>query len=99
MEKLFGGLIVQFQEFYKSIGPTKRVALTVSGLLIVMALGMVTFMASGKDYVVLMKDMPADQMSLVSSKLNAKNMAKGILFVGNATIINDEIIALKQRLI
>ena len=28
-----------------------------------------------------------------------KNMAKGTLFVGNASISNNEIIALKQRLI
>ena len=39
------------------------------------------------------------QIIFWQKKLNAKNMAKGILFVGNATIINDEIIALKQRLI
>jgi flagellar M-ring protein FliF len=74
--KLFGGLVVQFQEFYKSIGPTKRVALTASGLMIVIALGFVTFMASGKDYAVLLTNVPADQMPTIVSKLKVPYQLK-----------------------
>ncbi len=90
MEKLFGGLVVQFQEFYKSIGPTKRVALTVSGLMIVVALGFVGFMASGKDYVILFKDIPAEQMSLMSSKLAAKNISYRIGEDGKSILVPNE---------
>ncbi len=96
MEKLFGGLVVQFQEFYKSIGPTKRIALTVSGLVIVIALGFVGFMASGKDYVVLIKDVPAEQMSLLSSKLAAKNISYRIGEDGKSILVPNEFLYATQ---
>ena len=96
MEKLFGGLVVQFQEFYKSIGPTKRIALTVSGFVIVIALGFVGFMASGKDYVVLIKDVPAEQMSLLSSKLAAKNISYRIGEDGKSILVPNEFLYATQ---
>ena len=74
MGKLFGGLVVQFNEFYKSLGPTKRVAFIASSLIVVMALGVVSFMASGKDYSVLLTNIPADQIPVIIGKLNAKNI-------------------------
>ena len=96
MGKLFGGLVVQFQEFYKSIGPTKRIALTFSGLIIIIALGFVVFMASGKDYVVLFKDIPAEQMSLMSSKLTAKNISYRIGDDGKTILVPNEFLHATQ---
>lgn len=74
MGKLFGGLVVQFNEFYKSLGPTKRVAFLTSSLIVVMALGFVSFMASGKDYSVLLTNIPSEQIPVIIGKLNAKNI-------------------------
>ncbi len=74
MGKLFGGLVVQFNEFYKSLGPTKRVAFIASSLIVVMTLGFVSFMASGKDYSVLLTNIPAEQIPVIIGKLNAKNI-------------------------
>ena len=72
MEKIFGGIIRQFQEFYKSLGPTKRLALLASFFVAVITIGSVVFMASGKDYAVLLKDLPSDQVPTIIGKLGEK---------------------------
>lgn len=74
MEKIFGGIVGQFKEFYKSLGPTKRMALVVSVFIGFITLGTVIFMASGKDYAVLLTNIPSDQLTTVIEKLNAKNV-------------------------
>ncbi len=74
MEKIFGGIIGQFKEFYKSLGPTKRSALLVSIFIGFMTLGSIVFMASGKDYAVLLTNVPNDQLTTIIEKLNAKNV-------------------------
>lgn len=74
MEKIFGGIIGQFKEFYKSLGPTKRTALLVSVFIGFITLGTVLFMASGKDYAVLLTNIPAEQLTTIIEKLNAKNV-------------------------
>ncbi|MBC7741674.1 MAG: flagellar M-ring protein FliF [Bdellovibrionaceae bacterium] len=73
MEKIFGGLLGQFQEFYKSLGPTKRLALVASLLIGMLAVAAVVFMTSGKDYAVLLTNIPADQMPTIVEKLSSKN--------------------------
>ncbi|MFN3696885.1 MAG: flagellar basal-body MS-ring/collar protein FliF [Pseudobdellovibrio sp.] len=74
MGKLFGGLLAQFNEFYKSLGPTKKMAFVASGLIVVVAMGLITFMASGKDYAVLLTNIPSDQVPVIIGKLNAKSV-------------------------
>ncbi len=74
MNNLFGNLILQFKEFHKSLGPTKRMALTASMAAIVVAIGFVVFMASGKDYAVLLTNVPAEQMPQIIQKLQSKNI-------------------------
>ncbi len=74
MDKIFGGLLGQFQEFYKSLGPTKRLALLASFLIGILAVGSVVFMTSGKDYAVLLTNIPPDQMPAIVEKLNSKNV-------------------------
>lgn len=74
MNKIFSGLAGQFQEFYKSLGPTKRMALVVSVFIGVLAVASVMFMASGKDYAVLLTNIPTEQVPTIIEKLNAKNI-------------------------
>ncbi len=74
MEKVFGGIIGQFQEFYKSLGPTKRLALMASFFVAIVTIGSVIFMTSGKDYAVLLKDLPSDQVPTIIGKLGEKNI-------------------------
>lgn len=74
MNKIFGGLVVQFREFFKNLGPTKRLAVITVSLIAVFAIGIMMFMASGKDYVPLFSNIAPDQVSSIVSKLNEKNI-------------------------
>lgn len=90
MTKLFGGLIAQLNEFYKSLGPTKRMAFVASGLIVVMAIGFVFFMASGKDYEVLFKNVAADQIPVIIAKLNAKQIPYRVMEDGSTITVPKE---------
>ena len=90
MTKLFGGLIAQLNEFYKSLGPTKRMAFVASGLIVVMAVGFVFFMASGKDYEVLFKNVAADQVPVIIGKLNAKQIPYRVMEDGSTITVPKE---------
>lgn len=74
MNKIFGGLLIQFREFFKNLGPTKR--LSVIAVTVIAAVTLVTmfFMATGKDYVPLFTNIPSDQVSTMVAKLNEKNI-------------------------
>lgn len=90
MGKLFGGLIAQLNEFYKSLGPTKRMAFVASGLAVVMATGLVFFMASGKDYEVLFRNVAADQVPVIIGKLNSKQIPYRVLEDGSTITVPKE---------
>lgn len=74
MNKVFGGLVVQFREFFKNLGPTKRLSVIAVTVIAVFALMTMVFMASGKDYVPLFTNIPSDQVSSMVAKLNEKNI-------------------------
>jgi flagellar M-ring protein FliF len=74
VNKIFTGIIGQFNEFYKSLGPTKRLALVASLFIAFIAICSVMFMASGKDYAVLFSNIPSDQVPVLIEKLNSKNI-------------------------
>ncbi len=74
MEKIFGGLVLQFREFFKNLGPTKRLSvLTVSAIAVVAVVTML-MMASGRDYSPLLTNIPNDQVAAIIAKLNEKNI-------------------------
>jgi len=87
VEKIFGGIVGQFQEFYKSLGPTKRLALLASFFVAVVTVGSVVFMASGKDYAVLLKDLPSDQVPTIIGKLGEKSIPYQIRENGSSVTI------------
>lgn len=72
--KIFSGIFGQFKEFYKSLGPTKRMALVASFLIGFLAITAVVYMASGKDYAVLLTNIPTDQVPTIIEKLSSKNI-------------------------
>lgn len=74
MNKIFGGLIVQFREFFKNLGPTKRLSVIAVTLIALAAASFMALMASGKDYAPLFTDIPQDQMSTIIAKLNEKQI-------------------------
>lgn len=70
MNKIFGSLIAQFGEFFKGLGPTKRMSIIAASIIAVTALLIISFMVSGKDYVPLLTNVPSDQVSMIVEKLN-----------------------------
>ena len=75
MNKIFGGLVVQFREFFKNLGPTKRLSVIAVTVIAVAALATMTIMATGRDYVPLLTNVPSDQISSIIAKLTEKNIA------------------------
>ncbi|MFN8847784.1 MAG: flagellar basal-body MS-ring/collar protein FliF [Bdellovibrionales bacterium] len=74
MEKIFGGLILQFREFLKNLGPTKRLSVLAVSVIAMAAIVTMVFMVSGRDYAVLFSNIPGDQVATIVSKLNDKNI-------------------------
>jgi flagellar M-ring protein FliF len=74
LNKLFSSLIVQFREFFKSMGPTKRMAV-MAATVVAMVSGLLLFyMISGKDFETIARDIPADQVPMMVDKLNKLNV-------------------------
>lgn len=74
MNKLFAGLVLQYREFFKNLGPTKRISVLMVSAIAVVAVISMFMMISGKDYVPLLTQIPSDQMPLIVQKLNEKNV-------------------------
>jgi flagellar M-ring protein FliF len=74
LNKIFGGIVVQFREFFKNLGPTKRVSIIAVSVIALITLLTMIFMASGKDYVPLFTNIPGDQVTTIIAKLNEKNI-------------------------
>jgi flagellar M-ring protein FliF len=92
MDKLFGSLIVQFREFFKGLGPTKRMSILAASVIAVAALVVISLMVSGKDYVPLLTNVPSDQISMVVEKLNQKNIPFQLRDDGKTVAIPKELL-------
>ena len=62
MNKVLGGIVLQFRQFFKNLGPTKRLSIVIVSVIAVAAILVMTFMLSGKDFVPLLTNVPSDQM-------------------------------------
>lgn len=92
MDKIFGGLIAQFREFFKNLGPTKRLSVITVSIITALALGTMLFMASGKDYVPLFTNIPSEQVSTVVGKLNEKSIPFQLRDDGKTVAIPKELL-------
>lgn len=92
MSKLFAGLIIQFREFFKNLGPTKRFSVVIVGLIAALSFVSIVFMLSGNEYVPLLTNVPADQMPLVIQKLTQKNIPFQLKEEGKTIAIPKELL-------
>lgn len=92
MDKIFGGLIAQFREFFKNLGPTKRLSVITVSIITALALGTMLFMASGKDYVPLFTNIPSEQVTSVIAKLNEKSIPFQLRDDGKTVAIPKELL-------
>ncbi len=92
MNKIFGGLVVQFREFFKNLGPTKRLSVIAVTVIAAVAILSMLFMASGKDYVPLFTNIPTEQVSMIVGKLNEKNVSFQLRDGGKTVAIPKELL-------
>ncbi len=74
MNKVFGSLVLQFRDYFKNLGPTKRMSIIAASMVAAIALIVMAVMMSGKDYSPLLTNVPSDQLSMIVEKLNQKNV-------------------------
>jgi flagellar M-ring protein FliF len=92
LNKIFGGLVIQFREFFKNLGPTKRLSVIAVSVIALAALMTMIFMASGKDYVPLFTNIPSDQVTTIVAKLNEKNIAFQLRDDGKTVAVPKELL-------
>lgn len=86
MQSLFRSLIVQFREFYKNLTPMKRMSMIVASLIVLVSGAFMAVMVSGTDYVPLLRDVPADQVALITTKLSQKNIPYRVIDGKNVAV-------------
>jgi flagellar M-ring protein FliF len=74
LNQIIGNLIAQFREFFKGLGPTKRMSIIAASLITVVTLFIIIMMVSGKDYAPLFTKIPSDQIPMMIQKLSEKNI-------------------------
>ncbi|MGE0761653.1 MAG: flagellar basal-body MS-ring/collar protein FliF [Bdellovibrionales bacterium] len=74
MQKLFGYLVTQFQEFYKTLTPVKRMSMLAASAVVMGAVVVAMLMVSGTNHVPLFKNVPPDQLPILVEQLNQKNI-------------------------
>ena len=92
MNKIFGSLIVQFREFYKNLGPTKRLSVVAVSVIGLVAAVIITTMVSNKDYIALLTNVPSDQVPLILEKLQSKNIAFKLGEDGKTILVPKELL-------
>lgn len=92
MQKLFASLVTQFNEFYKTLTPTKRVSL-IAVVIVGLITGVIVLsMVSSKDYVPLFTNVPADQVPLIVDKLREKNVPFQVLENSNTIVVPEALL-------
>ena len=93
MQALIRSLVVQFREFYKNLTPVKRMSMLVASAVVLVTGAFMLVMVSGTDYVVLLKDIPADQTSLIVGKLQSKNIPFKVQDDGKTIVVPKDLLS------
>lgn len=96
MDKIFSGLIAQFSQFYKSLGPIKRMVVIAAMLIVTISVGSVIFVVSGKDYAPLFTNLPSEQITVMMEKLNQKNIPFRLGDDGKTILVPREVVPAAQ---
>lgn len=92
MNKIFGGIVIQFREFFRNLGPTKRLSIVAVTVIAVITLLTMVFMASGRDYVPLFTNIAGDQVTTIIAKLNEKNIPFQLRDEGKTVAVPKELL-------
>ena len=96
MNTLFLQIAAQFKEFFKELGPTKRMSLIAASVTIVIAAAIIIFMVAGREHGVLLSNIPSDQIPLIVAKLNEKKVPFKLNDDGNSISVPKELLPATQ---
>lgn len=99
MQKLVAYLVTQFQDFYKTLTPVKRLSMLAASLVVVAAVIIVSMMLTGTSHVPLLKNVPPDQLPLIVEQLNQKNVPFKLGDNGTSVLVPKELLHSTQMAI
>lgn len=92
MNKVFSQLIHQFNEFFKNLSPVKRSAIIASSFVVVVSMGILLVMVSGKNYAVLLKNVTPENLPMVMDQLRQKNIPYTLKDDGKTVMVPDDLL-------
>jgi flagellar M-ring protein FliF len=96
---LFSILGKQLKDFYASLTPVKRMSLMASLVILIAAIMTISLMATKQDYVVLLKDVSAEQISSVVNVLDNKKISYQLVDSGKSVLVPRSLLASTQMVI
>jgi flagellar M-ring protein FliF len=99
LNKILGSLVVQFKDFFKGLGPTKRMSIIAATIIAGIAFMTVSYMMSGKDYISLLTNVPNDQLALIIEKLNGKNIPFQLRDDGKTVAVPEDLLHSTQMML
>jgi flagellar M-ring protein FliF len=99
LQRLLSYLVTQFQDFYRSLTPTKRLSMMAVTGIIVVAMVVIGVMLSGANHLPLFKNIPPDQLPLVVEQLNQKNIPFKLSDNGTTVLVPKELLHSTQMAI
>jgi len=93
---LFLQIAAQFKEFFRELGPTKRMSFIGASIVIVIAAAIMVFMIAGKEHGVLLSNIPSDQVPLIVAKLNEKKVPFKLNDEGNSISVPKDLLPATQ---
>lgn len=92
MNKVFGNLLAQFNEYFKTLSPVKRMSIIIAGVISFMAIAITAMIVSGKTYEVLMKNVNSQNLSLIINKLKEKNIPYELADEGSTILVPQDMV-------
>jgi flagellar M-ring protein FliF len=99
LRNFFRNLLVQFDGFYKTLTPTKRISMILVSVIVVATVFIAIVLVSGKRYEALFTNVPNEQLPLIVAKLKDKNIPFEIRDGGKTVAIPPELLHSTQMLI
>ena len=99
MQKLFGQIVIQFKDFYKSLTPVKRMSLMGATAVVIISVTIVTLMLAGTNHVVLFRNVPPDQLALVLEKLQKNNIPFRLSEGGSTILVPSDLLHSTQMVV
>ncbi|MCB0383887.1 MAG: flagellar M-ring protein FliF [Bdellovibrionales bacterium] len=99
MQKLFGQIVIQFKDFYKSLTPVKRMSLLGATAVVIVSSTIVALMVTGTNHVPLFHNVPPDQLALILEKLQKNNIPFQLDKGGTTVLVPSDLLHSTQMVV